>query len=184
VVVVSGPSGAGKTTLVAALLARCEVPLAMSVSATTRPPRHGERHGVEYFFLSEEEFAARRAAGEFLECCEVFGRGVWYGTLRSEVTPRLAEGKWVLLEIDVQGAREVLRSYPDALTLFVSPGSVAELERRLRGRGTDSQEAIERRLEAARREMDAADQYQFRIVNDSVERAVDEICSILRRYQT
>jgi guanylate kinase len=182
-VVVSGPSGAGKTTLVAALLARCEVPLAMSVSATTRPPRHGERDGVEYFFLSQEEFAARREAGEFLECCEVFGRGVWYGTLRSEVTPRLAEGKWVLLEIDVQGAREVLRSYPDALTLFVSPGSVVELERRLRGRGTDSQEAIERRLEVARREMAAADQYQFRIVNDSVERAVDEICGILRKAE-
>ena len=108
-IVISGPSGAGKTTLLKRLFELCPQ-LAVSVSATTRPPRPGEREAVDYHFLSPEEFERRRQAGEFLECCEVFGRGYWYGTLLREVTPSLAAGKWVVLEIDVQGTMAVARA--------------------------------------------------------------------------
>ncbi|HWC90764.1 MAG TPA: guanylate kinase, partial [Pirellulales bacterium] len=145
-IVVSGPAGAGKTTLLKRMFAECRRPLIHSVSATTRQPRPGEVDGVDYHFLSPEEFARRREAGEFLECCEVFGRGDWYGTLRSEVTPSLAAGKWVVLEIDVQGAAAILELYPETVTIFVLPESYAELERRLRGRGTESDAALARRL--------------------------------------
>lgn len=178
-VVISGPSGVGKTTVVGRLYSLCPR-LVASVSATTRSPRPGEVDGRDYHFLSPEEFARRRQAGEFLECCEVFGRGYWYGTLKSEVTPRLAEGKWVVLEIDVHGALAVLQQYPTALTIFIAPDSAEELERRLRGRKTDSEEAIQRRLEVARREIAQADQYQHRVVNRTVDEAVREICRILK----
>jgi guanylate kinase len=155
-----------------------------SVSATTRPPRPGERDGVDYHFLSDEEFERRRRAGEFVECFEVFGRGYWYGTLKSEVAPRLAAGKWVVLEIDVQGTLAVLDQYPEAVTIFVETETLEELERRLRGRGTESEEAIQRRLEVARRELALADRYQHRIINRSVERAVAEIEQILKHLET
>lgn len=178
-IVISGPSGAGKTTLLAQLLERLPQ-LKPSVSATTRSPRPGERDGVDYHFLSDEEFARRKAAGDFLECCEVFGRGYWYGTLRSEVSPSLAAGKSVVLEIDVHGTEAIVRSFPDAVTVFVRPGSPEELERRLRGRGTDSEQAISRRLAVARGELECADQYQYQVINDDVDRAVAEIYDILR----
>jgi guanylate kinase len=181
-VVISGPSGAGKTTLLSRLLALLPQ-LKPSVSATTRPPRPGERDGVDYRFLTPQEFERRRAAGEFLECFEVFGRGYWYGTLRSEVSPSLEAGKSVVLEIDVQGTMAVLASHPDAITIFVRPGDAAELERRLRGRATDSEEAIARRLEVARRELERADEYQYQVVNDDVDRAVQEIYEILRSHE-
>jgi guanylate kinase len=181
-VVISGPSGAGKTTLLARLLARLPQ-LKPSVSATTRPPRPGERDGADYHFLTSQEFERRRAAGEFLECFEVFGRGYWYGTLRSEVSPSLEAGKSVVLEIDVQGTMAVLASHPDAITIFVRPGDAAELERRLRGRATDSEEAIARRLEVARRELERADEYQYQVVNDDVDRAVQEIYEILKSHE-
>ncbi len=182
-IVISGPSGAGKTTIARRLFERCPK-LVASVSATTRPPRRGEQDGVDYHFLSAEQFERKRLAGEFLESFEVFGRGYWYGTLKSEVAPRLAEGKWVVLEIDVQGTLAVLEQYPDATTIFVQPESVEELERRLRGRGTESEEAIQRRLEVARRELAYADRYQYRIINRSVDRAVDEIEKILKQLET
>jgi len=178
-IVISGPSGAGKTTLLKRLFELLP-DLRSSVSATTRPPRPGERNDVDYHFLSPQEFERRRLAGEFLECYEVFGRGTWYGTLQSEVTPSLAAGKSIVLEIDVQGAMAVLQRYPDAITIFVHPSSVEELERRLRGRGTESEEAVQRRLEVARRELACAGQYRFQVVNDDVERAVQTICNILR----
>ncbi len=181
VVILSGPSGAGKSTVVRRLLQCSPVPLRLSVSATTRSPRPGERAGWDYHFLSQEEFARRRQAGEFLECKEVFGRGDWYGTLRSEVTTGHAEGKWVLLEIDVQGALSVLEQVPDAITIFLHPGSLAELERRLRTRGTESPESLARRLEVARGELEFVHRYQFEVINDTVERAVEEICQILSR---
>ncbi len=179
-IVISGPSGAGKTTIVKQLFARCPR-LVAGVSATTRPPRPGERDGVDYHFLSPAEFERRRTEEGFVETCQVFGPGYWYGTLKSEVAPRLAEGKWVVLEIDVQGTLAVLEQYPDAVTIFVRPESVAELERRLRNRGTETEEAIERRLSVARRELASADRYQFQVVNQSVEEAVQEILAIVQR---
>jgi guanylate kinase len=178
-IVISGPSGAGKTTLLKRLYASCPRPLAPSVSATTRPPRPGERDGVDYHFLSREEFARRREAGEFLECFEVYQRGDWYGTLKSEVTPSLAAGKWVVLEIDVQGTLAVLEHYPDALTIFVRPRSIEELERRLRDRGTENEAALQRRLDVARRELASVDRYRHQIVNDDIDQAVQELCDIL-----
>ncbi len=180
-VVISGPSGAGKTTILCDLLARFGDSLALSVSATTREPRAGEQDGKDYWFLSPEEFQRRREAGDFLECFEVFGRGHWYGTLRSQVTPSLERGKWVVLEIDVDGTRAVLDRLADAVTVFVRPSSVEELERRLRRRATEPEEAIERRLEVARRELSLASLYQHQIVNDrdAVKQAVDQISEIL-----
>ncbi len=178
-IVISGPSGAGKTTLLKRLFDQCPG-LGVSISATTRAPRPGERDGVDYYFLSPDEFRHRREAGEFLECYEVFGRGTWYGTLRSEVSPSLAAGKSIVLEIDVQGAMAVVERYPDAITIFVHPSSTAELERRLRGRGTENEDSIQRRLEVARRELACADHYQYQVVNDDVDRAVQEICDIVR----
>ena len=177
-IVISGPSGAGKTTLLKKLFARCEN-LSRSVSATTRPARPGERDGVDYYFLSDEEFQRRRATGQFLECYEVFGGGHWYGTLASEVTPSLEAGNSIVLEIDVQGAMAVVGQFPQALTIFVHPSSLEELERRLRGRGSENEESIQRRLEVARRELACADRYRFQVVNDDVDRAVQEICDII-----
>jgi guanylate kinase len=178
---VSGPSGAGKTSVMQGVYRRCPVPLVRSVSATTRPPRPGESDGVDYHFLSEEEFRARQARGEFIECCEVFGQGAWYGTPRNEVANRLNAGKWVVLEIDVQGAEKVMAQYADAVTIFLQPGSLAELERRLRGRGTEDETAIQRRLAVARRELAVGDRYQYHIINDDKERAVQKISDLLSK---
>ena len=178
-VVVSGPSGAGKTTVLRRLLRCSRVPLAASVSATTRPPRPGETDGVDYHFLTSEEFDRRRRNGEFIECFQVFERNNWYGTLRSEVNAGLQAGKWMVLSIDVQGALAVMEQFPDAITIFVRPGSWDELERRLRGRGTESDETIRRRLQTAREELELADRYRYQVVNDDVDLAVERINSIL-----
>jgi guanylate kinase len=178
-VVVSGPSGTGKTTVLRRVFDQASVPLVASVSATTRAPRPDERDGVDYHFLTEEEFRERRQRGDFIECFQVFGRGHWYGTLESEVSPSVDEGKWVVLEIDVQGAQTVVERYPDAITIFIRPSSLEELERRLRGRGTESEEAIQRRLMRARQELALSDRYQHDVVNDDIEQAVRQICQIL-----
>lgn len=178
-VIISGPSGVGKSTLLAQVLKQSEVPLVMSVSATTRGPRPGERDGVDYHFLTEEDFAAKRSRGEFIECFEVFGKGHWYGTLADEVGPRLERGKWVVLEVDVKGAMAVTERYPEAITIFIGPDSMEELERRLRGRETEDEAAIQRRLGQAREELAAAKQYKYHVVNDDLDRAVGEICNIL-----
>lgn len=176
-VIVSGPSGAGKTTVVKRLLAECPVRIVLSISATTRRPRPGEREGVEYFFLTTDEFVRRREAGEFLENAEFSGN--YYGTPKAQVEHRLAAGEWVLLEIEVQGMISVVQQYPDAVTIFVAPRDMEELERRLRGRGTESEETIQQRLEVARAEWSAADRYQYQVTNNSVDQSVAEICRVL-----
>jgi guanylate kinase len=183
VVILSGPSGAGKSTLRRRLIECATVPLIRSVSATTRSPRLGEVDGVDYHFLSPDEFARRRRRGDFLECFEVFGRGYWYGTLASEVTSSLEAGKWVLLEIDVQGAQAVLERFPDAVTIFIRAGSMEELEARLRGRETETEDAVQARLKQAQAELAVADRYRYQVVNDDVERAVREICDILTQTE-
>lgn len=178
-VVVSGPSGAGKTSVMQRVYRECPLPLVRSVSATTRPPRNGETDGVDYHFLSDEEFQVRRKRGDFLECFQVFAQGYWYGSLRSEVTTGLAAGKWVVLEIDVQGAQAVTGQFSDAITIFLRPSTREELERRLRGRGTETEEAIGRRLARADRELALAGRYQYQVINDNMDRAVQDICAIL-----
>lgn len=179
-IIISGPSGAGKSTVVRSLLSECELPLTLSISATTRQPRDGEVDGKHYFFLSEQEFEQKRQAGEFLECKEVFGLGCWYGTLRDQVASGLAGGRWVILEIDVQGALAVLDHKEfDPITVFIHPGGMDELEERLRSRNTESEQAIGARLETASSEMRYMHRYQYEVINGSVDAAVAEICQIL-----
>ncbi|MGQ0635781.1 MAG: guanylate kinase [Planctomycetaceae bacterium] len=182
-IVLSGPSGSGKTTIVDRLLERSAVKLVKSISATTRPPRKNERDGENYHFLSPQDFAARRERGEFLECAEVHSNGNWYGTLRSEVERARKEGGWALLEIDVQGARQIMQKYPQALTIFLRAGSEAEYEARLRGRGTEPEEVIRRRLATASRELQQAGEYRYQVVNDDLDRAVREIVDIISHWE-
>ncbi len=182
-VVLSGPSGSGKTTIVDRLLERSPVKLVKSISATTRQPRKNEVHGRNYYFLTPDEFAARRARGEFLECAEVHGTGNWYGTLKSEVDRARKAGGWALLEIDVQGALQIMRHFPRALTIFLRTSSEAEYEKRLRGRGTDAEEVIERRLANARNELKYAPEYRHQVINDDLDQAVGEIINIISSWR-
>jgi guanylate kinase len=175
--VVTGPSGVGKGTLIKELLRR--VPgLELSVSATTRRPREGERDGVDYHFLSEEDFDRRLAEGDFMEHAAYSGHR--YGTLVSEVEPRLAEGVGVVLEIEVQGARQVRARMPEAVLVFVAPPGPEALRERLEGRGTDAPEQIERRLRVAGEELAAQPEFSHVIVNDDVERAAQELADLVQ----
>lgn len=174
--VVSAPSGAGKSTLIGALVDGDPV-LTYSVSATTRAPREGELHGQHYYFLSPDDFAARVAAGEFYEHFTVHGNG--YGTLRSEVDSRLAAGIDVVLDIDVQGGLEIRRQHPDCVAVFVLPPSMAVLEERLRGRQSDAEADIQRRLANARAEIAVAREYDYILVNNDLGQCLGELRAIV-----
>lgn len=178
--VVSGPSGAGKGTLVS--LVREQRPdLGLTVSATTRQPRPGEVDGVSYHFLTNEEFSARVERGEFLEWAYVHGN--CYGTLKSEVDRNLADGHSVILEIDVQGALNVRKSYPDAVLVFIEPPSMEVLEERLRGRGTEDEQTVRLRMADAAGEMEKACEYDERVVNDDLHQAAAQLMRVLDSHE-
>lgn len=173
-VVFSAPSGSGKTTLVHHLLQQ-GLPIGFSISATSRLPRGKEKDGVDYFFMSENSFREKIAENAFLEYEEVY-EGTFYGTLRSEVDRLWKTGKTVLFDIDVVGGLNVKRQYPDqCLALFIQPPSLSELEKRLRGRGTDNEKKIKERLTKATKELDLANQFDKVIVNDDLETAKEEV---------
>jgi guanylate kinase len=177
--IVSSPSGGGKTTLIRRLLERPPgEPLRFSVSHTTRPMREGETDGLEYHFISAAEFEKMARHGDFLEHNEVHGN--FYGTAKFEVLPRLAAGEDVILDIDVQGARDIRAALPEAISIFIVPSSPAELERRLKTRGLDGEDAIRKRLINAAKEVGEAEAFQYVIVNDDLERAGLELESVVR----
>jgi guanylate kinase len=177
VFVITGPSGVGKGTLIEKLLERIPE-LELSVSATTREPRPGEEDGRDYHFLTESEFERRVEAGDFLEHAAYSGHR--YGTLREAVEGRLAEGRSVVLEIEVQGARQVRAAMPEAVLIFIAPPDPEALRQRLEGRGTDSPEAIERRLRTAELELEARVEFPHVIVNDDVQKAAAELEALVR----
>ncbi|HET6866457.1 MAG TPA: guanylate kinase [Solirubrobacteraceae bacterium] len=177
VFVITGPSGVGKGTLIRGLLER--VPeLELSVSATTRAPRPGEQDGVAYHFLTPEEFDRRVSAGDFVEHATYSGNR--YGTLRSELERRLRTGAGVVLEIEVQGARQVRAAMPEAVAVFIAPPSREALRARLVGRGTDSAEQVDARLRTAERELEAQPEFGHVVVNDRLEEATEALVSIVR----
>jgi guanylate kinase len=175
--IVAAPSGAGKSTLVNALLER-EPDISLSISHTTRPPRPGEQYGRHYYFVERTEFEREVAEGIFLEHAEVHGN--FYGTSRKTVQGLLQQGRDVLLEIDWQGAAQIRKAQSDCVSVFILPPSRAELERRLRGRGSDSVEVIERRLHNSRGEIAHAHEFDYIIVNDRFEDALDGLQAIVR----
>ena len=178
--VISGPSGAGKGTLVARV--RAQFPnLGLTVSATTREPRAGEVDGVNYYFLTDDEFSRRVAAGEFIEWAQVHDHR--YGTLSSEVERNLATGQSLILEIDVQGALNVKKRFPDAVLIFIEPPSLDVLRERLLGRGSETPESLELRMADAEREMALVDRYDEVVVNDELECATDDLLAVLKRYE-
>ena len=176
VFVITGPSGVGKGTVIRALRERLPQ-LELSVSATTRAPRPDEVDGVHYWFLDEDEFDRRLAAGEFLEHAHY--AGARYGTLRSEVERSVADGRPVVLEIEVQGARQIRAALPRAVQVFLAPPSLETLRERLLQRATDPPEEVERRLRVATQELDAKDEFAHVVENDDLERAVDDLVAII-----
>ncbi|EJU25086.1 guanylate kinase [Selenomonas sp. CM52] len=174
-VVVSGPSGAGKGTICQALLEK--TPLAYSVSATTRKPRAGEVDGESYYFLSVEAFEKMIEKDELLEWAKVYDN--YYGTPLKKVEEKLAAGEDILLEIDTQGAMKVREKFPEGVYIFILPPSLAELERRIRGRDTETEEVLQKRLAAAIDEIEAGKCYKYVVTNDEVDGAVDSVCAIL-----
>lgn len=174
--VISGSSGVGKGTVIKSLLEKCP-DLNLSISCTTRNKREGEVHGVNYFYLTQEEFDNAVAQDEFLEWAKFSGN--CYGTKKSYIEECLANQKNVLLEIDTQGALQIKEKMPEALLIFIAPPSFEELEARLRGRHTETEEAIQKRLKCVKSELENSKQYDYVIVNDKVENAVEKILKII-----
>lgn len=178
-IILSGPAGTGKSTVVKDLLAAEGPRLRQSISATTRPARYNELDGRDYHFWTRERFEEEVRAGAFLEWADVFGH--LYGTPRSEVDPYRARGVGVVLVIDVQGAAQVRQHCPDAVSIFLRAPSLAACEQRLRDRKTESEETIQRRLAGARRELERAGEYDYQVVNDDRDRAVAEVRAVIHR---
>lgn len=175
IIVLSAPSGTGKSSIIKKLLEYPELNLGFSISATSRAPRGTEQHGVEYYFISQTEFMKRAESGEFVEWEEVYP-GTCYGTLKSEVQRVIDAGKNLIMDIDVKGGMNVKKCYGDqAITIFILPPSKEELERRLRGRGTDAEDLIRKRLDKADYELSFAPQFDVTIVNDDLDKAVSEV---------
>lgn len=182
IIILSAPSGTGKSTIISRLMEDAGLRLEFSISATSRSPRGAECHGKEYYFLTPEEFEKKVQAGEFVEWEEVYP-GTCYGTLISEVNRIVERGNNLIMDIDVKGALNVKKYFGDrALAIFVSPPSKEELERRLRARQTDSEESISRRLEKADYELSFAPRFDVMVVNDTLERAVGETAGIIRKF--
>lgn len=180
-VIFSAPSGSGKTTIVRELLKRFDC-FEFSISATSRKPRGEERDGVDYYFLSNDEFRARVERDEFVEWEEVYA-GTCYGTLRSEVERIWAKGNVILFDVDVMGGIKLKRLFgDDACSVFIMPPSVEELERRLRGRGTDAEEVIRKRIDKAEFELSKSSEFDFTVVNDDLQQAVDETLAIITNF--
>ena len=183
-IIFSAPSGSGKSTIINKLMSEYGLRGRFSISATSRKPRGSERDGVEYYFLSEEDFRKRIGEGDFLEYEEVYP-GCFYGTLRSEVDRTLAQGENVILDIDVQGGLNVKKIYGDrALTLFIQPPSIERLRERLERRGTDAPEVIERRLAKAETELSFAPKYDVIVVNDDLEEACQSAARVVEDFLT
>ena len=178
-IVFSAPSGCGKGTMLEQILKNED--FCVSVSATTRAPRAGEQDGVNYYFISKDEFTERIGEGKFLEYAEYCGN--FYGTPMDKVNEMLEKGKNVILEIEVQGAIKVMNKRPDALSIFIAPPSINELRRRLHKRGTETDEVIERRIAQASNEVALAAKYDYIIVNDALEDAVDDFFHVVRAEQ-
>jgi guanylate kinase len=179
VIIVSGPSGVGKSTVIRRVLRECGLPLRLSVSATTRAPRAGEQDGVHYYFWSREHFRREVEAGRFLEWAEVVDN--WYGTPLAEIERAREEGYGVILDIDVQGAAQIRAKMPGCLSIFLYAPSLDEYERRLRLRGTESEAAIARRLDNARRELEHRSEYTYQVENADLDAAVREVCELIKR---
>jgi guanylate kinase len=175
-VVLSSPSGGGKTTIARMLLQR-RTDVGYSVSCTTRQPREGEVNGRDYFFITIDDFRARRTSGDFAECAEVHGN--LYGTLRSEVEKVLAQGRHVIMDIDVQGAKQFVQAYPESVLVFLLPPSANVLVDRLTKRNTDQRDAVRQRLNEARAELSSVGDYHYVVVNDALESAYTQVSSII-----
>lgn len=176
-VVISGFSGAGKGTVIRKLLERYPDDYALSISATTRPPRSGEREGIAYFFKTREEFERMIAQNKLIEYAQYVGN--YYGTPKDYVEEQRAAGKDVILEIEIQGAKKIRECYPEAVSLFIAPPSVAELKERLAGRATEDSATIQKRLEQAANEAQWMEQYDYLVINDDLDACVEEVHQIL-----